>query len=297
VSGDFQIQHLSIADLNNDGFPEVVAAQYRIMSTRRNAIDSAIYWNRAGKFSLEDRTALPTFGAHWVSVADTGGIGRLDAVFSNYHGETTRVVPLFVYSPDDAGAFRPDQCRTLPAYSSSSHYVADIDADGFNDLIVFNHTGPVGEVGTITKSGRHSIGSWIYWGGRDGFAETRRTWFASYGPHATINAEIGDILRRRPYETYTSPWIDAKLAAGEHELVVTGTFTGRASCAARLQLKGAAGWTELAVIEARPNSETERRFKAPISVPAAHLRYQLELRTGGAGTGPTVTAVELRERR
>ena len=293
VTGDFQIQHLTVADLDNDGFPEVVAAQYRVMSTRRNAIDSAIYWNRAGKFALDDRTPLATFGAHWVSVADTENSGRLDALFSNYHGETTRVVPLFVYHPDAAGAYRTAQRRALPAYSSSSHFVADIDGDGFNDIVVVNHTGPVGEVGASTKSGRHSIGSWIYWGARGGFDETRRTWIASYGPHATINAEVGDVMRRRPSETYTAPWTNAKLAAGDYELVVTGTFPVRASCGARLQVDGTAGWTELAAADPAKPGETERRFKAKLVTAASKVRYQLELRTGGAGTGPTITAIEL----
>src|SRR6185436_11925766 len=53
VTGDFQIQRLTVADLNNDGRPEIIAAQYREMSTRRNALDSAIYWNRAGKFAID----------------------------------------------------------------------------------------------------------------------------------------------------------------------------------------------------------------------------------------------------
>lgn len=295
VTGDFQIQHLAVADLNNDGRPEVVAAHYRDMTTRRNAIDSAIYWNRAGRFSLEDRTPLPTFGAHWVSVADTQNTGRLDAVFSNYHGETTRTLPLFIYPADAAAAFAEAQRRTLPAYSSSSHYAADIDADGFNDLVVFNHSGPVGEVGTVTKSGRHAVGSWVYWGAPEGFDATRRTWFASYGPHATINAELGDILRRRPFETYTSPWIEARLEAGEHTLAITGTFAGRATCGVRYQIDNGAAW-----IDAAPDSEggsaTERRFRVNLAQPTARFRYQLELRTGGAGTGPTVSAIELRRR-
>ena len=293
VSGDFQIQHLAVADLNQDGLPEVVAAQYRVMSTRRNALDSAIYWNRAGKFALDDRTPLGTFGAHWVSVADTASVGRLDALFSNYHGETTRTMPLFIYQPDAAGAFRSAQKQELPAYSSSSHFVADVDADGFNDLVVLNHTGPVGEVGGVTKSGRHNIGSWIYWGSRDGFAESRRTWIASYGPHATINAEIGDVLRRRPFETYTAPWTDVKLAAGECELVVTGSFPGRVTCAARIALDGGATWIELASADPAKPGAMERRYKVKLASAATRVRYQLDLHTGGAGTGPTVTAIQL----
>jgi hypothetical protein len=291
ISGDFQVQHVSVADLNNDGFPEVVAAQYRIMSTRRNAIDSAIYWNRAGQFAFDDRTPLGTFGAHWVSVADTENKGRLDALFSNYHGETTRVVPLFVYPPDDQGVFRSDRRRTFPAYSSSSHVVADIDGDHFNDIVVINHTGPVADLGLSPKSGRHNVGSFIYWGAKDGFDESRRTWIASYGPHATINAEVGDVLRRRPFEAYTSAWERVRLDAGEYRLTVSGTFTGRAGCRAFLQLReNATAWVPLESGDRTGNAIT---FRVPLSDATTTVRYRLELDTGGAGTGPTVKSIEL----
>jgi hypothetical protein len=293
VNGDFQIQRLTVADMNNDGFPEVIAAQYREMSTRRNAIDSAIYWNRAGKFAVEDRTPLATMGAHWVSVADTTNTGRLDALFSNYHGETTRTVPLFIYHPDVQGAYRTEQRRTLPAFSSSSNVVADFDGDGFNDIVAVNHTGPHSYVGTRLKSAQHGVGSFVYWGAKEGFDESRRTWIASYGPHATMNADVGDILRRRPFETYTSPWIETKIATGSYELAVTGTFQGRAGVVASVQADAAGAWTQL---KSAKGAEGDLRFELPLDRPATRVRYRLELHTGGAGSGPTVTGVELHAR-
>ncbi len=290
ILSDHQIQRLTVADLDRDGRPDVVATHYREMTGRRNAIDSAIYWNRGGRFRFEDRTPLPTFGGHWVTVADTRGRGELDIVFSNYHGETSRTVGLFVYSPDAQGAYSAARKFVLPALSSSANFVADLDGDGFPDLVAVNHTGPNLTLGLRPKSGIHGVGSWIYWGAANGFDPERRTTVASHGPHKILNAEPGDIVRRRPYETYTSPWTDVRLAPGTYELVVTGAFPGRASCAAHVQLGDNGGWTELA---ATASSAAERRFRVDSPAPATRLRYRLDLHTGGAGTGPTVTAIAL----
>lgn len=290
VLSDHQIQRLTVADFDRDGWPDVVATHYREMTGRRNAIDSAIYWNRGGRFRFEDRTPLPTFGGHWVSVADTRGRGDLDVVFSNYHGETSRTVGLFVYSPDAQGTYAAARKLVLPALSSSANFVADLDGDGFPDVVAVNHTGPNLTLGLRPKSGVHGIGSWIYWGAANGFDPERRTSVASHGPHKILNAEPGDILRRRPHETYTSPWIDVRLRPGAAELVITGAFPGRASCTAEVQLGENGDWTAL---PATASSATERRFRVATAAPALRLRYRLGLQTGGAGTGPTITAIEL----
>ncbi len=290
IKSDFQIQRLTVADLNNDGTPDVAATHYREMTHRRNAIDSAIYWNRGGKFSLDDRTPLPTFGGHWVSVADLTGRGTLDVLYSNYHGETTRTVGLFVYPPDEHGRYGVAHRFVLPALSNSASYVADLDGDGFQDIVAFNHTGPNLQVGLQPKSGVHGVGSYVYWGAAGGFDRERRTTIASHGPHKTTNAELGDILRRRPFETYTSPWTDAALAAGSYELVVSGEFRGRASCTAHVQLTPDGPWLELT---ASASTTSEQYFRIMLPSAAPRLRYRLALNTGAAGTGPTVTAIEL----
>lgn len=291
VSGDFQVQRISVADLNDDGHPEVVAARYRQMSTRRNAIESAVYWNRGGRFTAEDITPLPTFGGHWASVADTTGTGRLDVLFSNYHGETTRVVPFFNYHPDAQGHYGAKQLTTLPAYSSSSHTFTDVDGDGFRDLVIMNHTGPTAYAGLRPKNGNHGVGSWVYWGGPEGFSVSRRATISSYGPHTALNAENGDLLRRRTFETYTSPWEMKALAVGDYDLTVSGVFTGRADCRVWVQTDQAKDeWTPLEVV-----TKTETAVTCRLSLPGqvAGLRYRLELETGGAGTGPTIESITL----
>jgi hypothetical protein len=181
----------------------------------------------------------------------------------------------------------------LPAYSSSANFVSDFDADGFPDIAVVNHTGPNISLGLGQKTGNHGVGSFVYWGGADGFTTDRRTTVASHGPHKILNAEPGDILRRRPFETYTSPWIESSFAKGNYELVVTGSFPGRSGVGASLQVNGETEWTELQAITAIDSSI---RFAVTSNKPVHKIRYRLELRTGGAGTGPTVTAIELQRK-
>ena len=289
IPSDFQIQRLTVADLNKDGQPDVIATHYREMTGRRNAINSAIYWNRDGHFSVEDSTLLPSFGSHWVSVADTRGQGKLDVLYSNYHGETTRTVGLFVYHPDAHGKYSASSRLVLPAYSSSANFVADLDMDGYPDIVAVNHTGPTIALGLGQKTGNHGVGSFIYWGAEDGFTLERRTTVASHGPHKILNAEPGDILRRIPFETYISPWIEEPYTVGDYELIVTGEWPGRSSVGASIQMDESE-WTDL-----KPISENDSniRFTAPLNSAAKKIRYRLELRTGGAGTGPTVTSIEL----
>ncbi len=293
IPSDYQVQRLTAADLNNDGWPEVIATHYREMTGRRNAVDSAIYWNRKGQFSFKDRTPLPTYGSHWVSVADTRGKGDLDVLYSNYHGETTRTVGLFVYQPDKRGDYSVSNRLVLPAYSSSANFVSDFDMDGFPDIAVINHTGPNISLGLGQKTGNHGVGSFVYWGGVDGFTTERRTTVASHGPHKILNAEPGDILRRHPFETYTSPWIEAAYAKDDYELVITGSWPGRTGVRASLQLDDDSEWTELTPIT---STESSIHLSATLKSGTQKLRYRLNLLTGGAGTGPTVTAIELQRK-
>jgi len=293
ISSDFQVQRLTVADLNQDGWPEVIATHYREMTGRRNAINSAIYWNHNGRFRFQDRTPLPTFGGHWVSVADTLWQGNLDVLYSNYHGETTRAVNLFVYQPSNQGEYSASKRFELPAYSSSANFVSDFDSDGFNDIAVINHTGPNIALGLGQKTGNHGIGSFVYWGGEEGFTTERRTTVASHGPHKILNAEPGDILRRRPFETYTSSWIERSVPKGSYELIVTGEWPGRSGVAASLQVDDRSEWTDLEPIE---QIDSSIRFSITLDASARKVRYRLDLLTGGAGTGPIVTTIELQEK-
>jgi hypothetical protein len=137
------------------------------------------------------------------------------------------------------------------------------------------------------------VGSFIYWGAADGFTRESRTTVASHGPHKIVNADLGDILRRQPFETYTSPWIEKSYPAGDYELIITGSWPGRSGVEASLQLDGDSEWTEL---KPTTNNNSSIRFSATLKSGTRKFRYRLNLLTGGAGTGPTVTAIELQRK-
>jgi hypothetical protein len=284
-----QSQRLTLADLDNNGFLDLVAAHYRDNVTKRLTVSSAIYWNRDGRLDAADRTDLQTYGGHWVSVADVFGTGTLDVLFSNYHGEHRRDVDLFIYSPDSTGEYGRHK-RSVPAASSSAHLVMDFTGDGCIDLFVANHTGPNQYVGLSPKSGVHGYGSYFYEGRPDGFALARRTVLPSLGPHKLINAEPGDIFRRRPFETYTSAWIDIEPIAGDGTLEIEGRFNKRAGVDVLIRTAEDAAWfaAEPAVSEAHLKT-----FRVHLSEPAEKLQYKLQLHTGGSGTGPTVESVRM----
>ena len=78
---------VAVADLNGDGRPEVIFANYRSDSTFN--VNSYIYWGQAGgpygvQYSASQRTNLPTSGAAGVAVADLNGDGRPEVIFVNY---------------------------------------------------------------------------------------------------------------------------------------------------------------------------------------------------------------------
>jgi len=68
----------SVADLNGDGWPEIVFSSHYNGIT--HAINSMIYWNTSGTFTISDRTELPTLGATSNCIGDLNLDGYPDLV-------------------------------------------------------------------------------------------------------------------------------------------------------------------------------------------------------------------------
>jgi hypothetical protein len=277
-----------LADFDDNGQLDLFVQNFSDARTDSNAVPSWVLFNDRGGFSLGRKTEIPSFGATGGSVADVNADGKLDLVVSNYHGATSRHVSVFVYYGDGGGKFRTDPER-LPAYSSSGNLVLDLNNDGFRDIVVFNHSESTQQFGNGLMGGVHGTGSFIYWGAADGFDAERRSWLASFGPHARVNADPGNVRNRSSTETYISEKKSLKDYAGPSNISITADIVPPQSLRCEVQFDEGV-WTSVPL-----KHDSGSVWTAGLEIPKSSvLRYKLILDSGNLGTGPIVRSVSIK---
>ena len=166
----------ALADLNQDGYPDIVFAQ---------SINSLIYWGSAGgAFSSKNVTGLPTIGAIDVSVADLNRDGHLDIVFANHFDEFNKKpkVNSYVYWGSGTG-YSPGDRTELATLHANGVSVADLNRDGLLDLVFSN------SFDSPKKTSQ--VNSYIYWGKSGKMFSTKdRTELPSQGAWGNTVADI-----------------------------------------------------------------------------------------------------------
>ena len=172
----------SVGDIDGDGLTDLAVAVYQ--SEESFAAASKIFWGTGQKKLVQSDQAIPTQGAVYVSVAPRADRVPTRVIFCNSRGGTLNErVPLLAYLGGTDG-FSVDRRWEIPFASGYEASAADLNADGFVDLMVMNsgHGG--------LESASEELGANIFWGGPTGFDTNRRSIMKHFGLWASNIADL-----------------------------------------------------------------------------------------------------------
>jgi hypothetical protein len=216
-----------VGDFNHDGWPDIAIANSSDGVSPK--VSSYVYWGGPHGFSPARRTNLPTLGANGVASADLNGDGYPDLVFANSSDGETHDVPSYVYWGSATG-FAPYLRSDVQSFGAVSVNVADLNGDGIPEIVLVNqYSGHAKEIDTriywgnphhyystasMTSLPGHGAygtnaadlnddgacdfvlcnsyqdGSYLYWGGPEGFSPAHRQTVAIGGAFACASADL-----------------------------------------------------------------------------------------------------------
>ena len=278
---------VEVADLNADGWLDmIVGGGWDSEQFGRPTQHISILWGSREGYSEDRILRLEGYDPLEHAVADLNRDGFLDIVTSNYHAYFTRSIPAFIYWGSAEGSYSESRRSHLPAESSGALTVADLNQDGWYDIVVFNHL----------DQGDHGAGTYIYWGSPQGYSADRRHWIQTFGPHFGARKDIGNIYDRKLRETYRSAPLqlpEGKQASRLRWEAATPHGTG-----VQLQLRSAASESALAEAAWTGPKGKGDHFKdsgAALDLPGSHrwLQYHATLTTPNGGSTPVLEAVHI----
>jgi len=164
---------VAIADLNNDGWPDLVLANRE--KEGRGDTDSFVYFGGSDGFTPKRRASLPTRQVNAVALADVNGDRWVDVLFANGEGDAS-----YIYM-NQGGRIDAAQRIDLPTSDSRDVAAADLNGDGSIDVFFTNHQ----------TAGNRLTRSYLYFNdGKGAFSPQMRQEFETIG---AWGVSIGDL--------------------------------------------------------------------------------------------------------
>ncbi len=174
----------AVADFNGDGHPDILIVSMMGRS-RGDYDDSYLYLGDSkGQYSTARRIILPGREPYEQAMADLNDDGAVDVLMMN-QGETFRFENEAWIYWNKSNRLDTWNMTGLPAYAGVGLEVADLDRDGYLDVLISNNRNYSDDKGyygdykdtqeSVDANTPASPGSFIYWGGPAGYIVTGRT--------------------------------------------------------------------------------------------------------------------------
>ncbi len=182
-----------IADANHDGYLDIAFAAVKERKPEDDKENryttSLLYYGTKDGFDLLHRVEFPSVGASDVTLTDLDKDGWADFIVSNrYNGSGMSgagyKINSYIYWGSENG-FDINNKLELPTVGAALARVADLNKDGYNDIVFPN--GVQEYVGVFE--------SYIYWGkgpGKNAWGADKRTSLPSVSPEAGTVSDIND---------------------------------------------------------------------------------------------------------
>ncbi|MGE0758486.1 MAG: FG-GAP repeat domain-containing protein, partial [Pirellulaceae bacterium] len=170
VLREFNVGTSNVADLNRDGYLDLVLGQFAAAEPTGTA-EVILWYGSEHGFERDRRTTIASPGRSISTViADLNQDGDLDIAVNSFERDVVRVFW------GKAGQFDADRQLQLPIHSPIDVETADLNADGRLDLIVGSYHDRL--------AGHHDTGTLICWGSGDA-QRPFQTWNAQWLPGST----------------------------------------------------------------------------------------------------------------
>ncbi len=193
----FKVRHAcnsKVADLNGNGYPDLIFGGHIPSVTGPHDSFVYIYWGSSEGYSENRRTLLPTNAVNSMAVADFNNDGFLDLFVGAYEDGRLRDIDSHIYWNQQGNGFLASERLPLRTHAVSGNLAADFNENGYMDLAIVNHK----------VYGKHIAYSSVWHNNQNGFDEKHTTDLPTIGTHGMGNVDPGNIMDRSPNEYYIS---------------------------------------------------------------------------------------------